>query len=109
MPMYDRACPRCSYRLIDSWEPVKKPNIECPECGAWTERVWLSAPPNVIGDDIPGCIDIRHGLCHEDGTPQRFYSKSEIRREAERRGFVNRVEHKGSRGSDKSKHTTRWI
>jgi hypothetical protein len=63
---------------------------------------------SVIGDDIPGGIEIRHGLCNEDGTPRRYYSKSEMDREAKKRGLVNRVEHIPLKGSDKSPHTTKW-
>lgn len=64
---------------------------------------------NVIGDDIPGGILIRHGICNEDGTPRKYYSKSEMTKEAKRRGLVNLVEHVTEPGTDKSKHTTRWI
>ena len=63
----------------------------------------------VIGDDIPGGLEIRHGICNEDGSPRKYYSKSEMRAEAKRRGVENVVEHVPERGSDKSKHTTRWI
>lgn len=62
-----------------------------------------------ISDEIPGGIEIKHGLCHEDGTPRRYYSKSEIMREAKARGMTNYVVHQPVRGSDKSPHTTRWI
>lgn len=36
----------------------------------------------INGDDIPGGLDVRHGICWPDGTPRRFYSKSEIKRAA---------------------------
>jgi len=36
----------------------------------------------IIGDDIPGGLDVKHGVCWPDGTPRRFYSKSEIRKAA---------------------------
>lgn len=58
----------------------------------------------VIPDDIPGGIEIRHGICNEDGTPRRYYSRSEMAAEAKRRGLVNTVRH-----IDGSPHTTRWI
>ena len=66
---------------------------------------------SVTADDIPGGVEIRHGICNEDGSPRRYYSKSEMAREAKRRNVVNRVEHipVPNSGSDKSKHTTRWI
>jgi hypothetical protein len=36
----------------------------------------------VVTDEIPGGIEIKHGICNEDGTPKRYYSKSEIKRAA---------------------------
>jgi hypothetical protein len=39
-------------------------------------------------DDIPGGILIEHAICHPDGTPRRFDSKSAIREEARRRGWT---------------------
>lgn len=39
-------------------------------------------------DGIPGGIEIRHGLCNEDGSPRRYDSKTEIYREANRRGYT---------------------
>lgn len=62
---------------------------------------------SVIGDEID--VTIRNGLCHPDGTPQRFTSRAELKREEKKRGMENHVVHIGSKGSDKSKHTTRWI
>lgn len=110
MPMYDRMCPKCEEKLIDCWEPVTAPTVPCHACGTPTERAWLTKPSNVVGDDIPGGILIRHGLCAEDGTPIRYYSKSEINAEAKRRGLVNMVKHEAdNRSGDKSKHTTRWV
>jgi hypothetical protein len=64
----------------------------------------------VIPDDIPGGVEIRHGLADPvTGEPVRYYSKSEMRREAKRRGLINLVEHVPQRGSDKSPHTVRWV
>jgi hypothetical protein len=39
-------------------------------------------------DSIPGGLVIEHGLCHEDGTPRRYDSQSEIDRECARRGMM---------------------
>lgn len=39
-------------------------------------------------DDIPGGLVVEHGLCHPDGTPRTYYSRSEMRREAAERGLV---------------------
>ena len=105
MPIYDLTCSnehvqRDLYLKVGERPP-------CPTCGGPTETLWDS-PPGVIPDDIPGGLWIRHGLCNEDGTPRKYYSKTEINREAKRRGLVNMVEHVGERGSDKSKHTVKW-
>jgi hypothetical protein len=66
---------------------------KCVKCdkeiviGAWPFCPHPMGTNDVIGDDIPGGIEIRHGLCNEDGTPRRYYSKSEIAKEAARRGL----------------------
>ena len=62
-------------------------------------------------DDIPGGVWIKHGICNRDGTPRRYDSRSAMRKEAEARGFTNLVEHvvDPKKGSDKSKHTQRFI
>lgn len=62
----------------------------------------------VITDEIPGGVWIKHGLCNEDGTPRKYYSRSEMAAEAKRRGLINLVEHVPEQGSDKSRHTVRW-
>lgn len=64
---------------------------------------------NVITDDIPGGMEVKHGICNEDGTPRKYYSKSEMAKEAKRRGLANIVTHVTAPGTDKSPHTTRWI
>jgi hypothetical protein len=64
---------------------------------------------NVQPDEIPGGVLYEHGICHADGTPKRYYSKSEVAHALKEKGLMNLVEHKGSRGSDKSPHTTRWV
>jgi hypothetical protein len=89
----------------------------CEKCGeALSLGEWPFCPhgagkSNVITDDIPGGVLIYHGICNSDGTPRRYYSKSEMTKEAKRRGLVNHVEHKTDpkSGSDKNPHTTRWI
>jgi hypothetical protein len=80
-------------------------------CGGLMLRVYLPTKRNnVIGDDIPGGVLIKHALCNPDGSPRRYYSHSEINREAKKRGYDNHVEHIASPGSDKNRggHTSRW-
>lgn len=44
--------------------------------------------PTVWPDDIPGGVEIAHGLCHADGRPRRFDSRSAIRRAAAEKGLI---------------------
>ena len=46
------------------------------------------AAPVVRPDDIPGGLEIHHGLCNEDGTPRTYYSRSEIRQACAERGLT---------------------
>ncbi len=108
MPFYDRVCSN-GHQMIDCMESITSPQVSCKECGASTERAWVTKASGVIADDVPGGIHVGNGLCHEDGSPRRFDCKSEMHRFAKQQGWTNLVEHKGGRGSDKSKHTTRWI
>jgi hypothetical protein len=104
--MYDRTCQSCGRQQIDLYEPINAAVPTCA-CGGRLERVWLNHASSIIGDECD--VTIKHGLCWPDGTPRRFTSRAEMRREAEKRGLVNHVEHIPSPGSDRSKHTVRWI
>ena len=61
----------------------------------------------IIGDECD--VWIQHGICHDDGSPRHYTSKSEMARVAKEKGLVNLVKHVGSNGTDKSKHTSRWV
>jgi hypothetical protein len=104
------ACESCSHReRVLGWNYDAAP--ECPEGhGSLTiDHGQHGQSAGVIPDQIPGGVEVKHGICNPDGTPRRYYSKSEMAREAYKRGLTNHVEHVPMRGSDKSPHTTRWI
>jgi len=70
-------------------------SIVCSKC---QQKIFISSWPfcphgkgsnNVIADEIPGGVWIRHGICNEDGTPRKYYSKSEMAKEAAKRGLIN--------------------
>ena len=108
MPMYDRRCQSCGILRVDVLEPIVTRDPLC-ECGGTLIRVFTQRAPATIADSIPGGINIKHGLCNPDGTPRRFDSKSDIRREAKARGLENMVRHVAPyQDSDKSPHTIRW-
>lgn len=106
MPFYDLVC-KNDHKQRDLYLKVGE-RPPCPTCGEATETLWESSS-KVTGDDIPGGVWIRHGICNEDGSPRKYYSKSEMRAEAQRRGLVNYVEHVAEKGSDKSRHTVKWV
>lgn len=109
MPFYDRQCETCGEQKIDCYEPMTAPTVAC-ECGGNTTRVWLMGKANgIIPDGIPGGVYIKNGICWPDGTPRRFDSHTDIRKEAARQGLVNKVQHVGGKGTDKSKHTSKWF
>jgi hypothetical protein len=61
----------------------------CPECTSPSELADRPRSTIMIAtDDIPGGYDVRHGVCHEDGTPRRFYSKTELKRALNEKGLV---------------------
>lgn len=98
---YDQVCTRCDW--INEIEVYPGEHPPCPQCGAETERIYTGGY-GFIGDEIPGGMVVEN-LGHE---PVTVYSKSELKFEAEKRGLVQRVQHVGVPGSDKSPNTTRW-
>lgn len=111
MPMYDRRCDVCEHIEKDVLERISAPDYPCDQdlCDGVMLRTWLPGAANgVVDDSIPGGLEIKNALCHPDGSPRRFDSKSDIAREAKRLGWTNAVEHIGLKGSDKSPHTVKW-
>jgi hypothetical protein len=107
MPIYDLTCPNNHQQHDLMLRMGERP--PCPECGEATETLWRGKANAVVQDSIEGGLAIEHGLCHADGTPRVFYSRSEIAQAAKAAGLVNAVRHMPERGSDKSLHTSRWI
>lgn len=59
----------------------------CPAC-FYADEVPIGQSSMIATDEIPGGIEIRHGICNDDGTPKRFYSKSAIERAAYEAGYI---------------------
>lgn len=61
----------------------------CPECGTsdtYFDYGKTNRSTGVISDEID--VMINHGLCYPDGTPRRFTSMTELRREAQKAGLT---------------------
>jgi hypothetical protein len=106
--LMDIQCGGCGETILDQYVDVC--TMSPHTCGGqWTRTHLPGRATPVHGDDIPGGVLIKNGLCHPDGSPRKYYSKSEMAREAARRGLTNHVEHIPSRGSDKNPNTQRWV
>ena len=79
----------CGFRgEIFGWDKdFPKP---CPQCGgnAVIEDAGSRQTVMIATDDIPGGLLVRHAICHEDGTPKRYYSKTEIKRALNKAGYT---------------------
>ncbi len=83
--LVDIACSQCAHREYDFWLDGKT-YPDCSMCGAPMERLWVSSG-KPIGDDIPGGLVLEHGLCHADGSPKRWDTKSSIAKAAKEKGL----------------------
>lgn len=85
------------------------PTPPCDTCGGPLVEFYGQdrKAATVIGDEID--LMVPHGVCHADGTPRRFRSRSELARALKAANLENVVRHMPLRGSDRSPHTTRWI
>lgn len=97
----------CMFSVVDQNVPYGDVFPLCERCGAPTVRLWTAqGTAGVSGDECD--VTIKHGLCHEDGSPRRFTSKAELAKAAKDKGLVNYVRHAPPPGTDKSKFTSRW-
>ena len=104
MPIYDFVCHACNTaeeRLVWSRELREQ---HCA-CGRLMDPAFTGRAPTMIRDSIRGGQVIENLGPH----PKRYFSRTEIRDEMRARGVEQKVRHVGEPGSDKSKHTTRWI
>lgn len=66
--------------------------LPCPSCELpllpLEARASVSAA--IVTDDIPGGLEIRHGkgMINEDGSPKRYYSRTELRRACNENGWT---------------------
>src|SRR5712692_10951246 len=79
-------CP-CGLKLSEyRWGNMDPP--VCTACQKFMSDVGYlksNKAPSVHGDSID--IEVRHGICHDDGTPRRFTSKAELKRVAHEAGL----------------------
>lgn len=64
--------------------------LPCPNCAKQTvvpASRGATQTVYIATDDIPGGIEIRHGICNEDGSPKKYYSKTEMYRAANEKGL----------------------
>ena len=104
MPIFDYCCAHCGLMFEELSTYADRDAVRCA-CGGATERIYVGRAPTMIPDSIPGGRVIENLT----PTPKRFYSRTDIKDEMRARGVESRVRHVGEPGSDKSRHTSRWV
>lgn len=83
-------CDECSYEgKAFGWD-TEFP-LTCPSCSGTSTFLTYEQRGSSAGistDEIPGGVEIKHGICNADGTPKRYYSKTEIKRAANEAGYT---------------------
>lgn len=100
MPLYSYCCPSCN-AAVDLFSPIATRNEQ--ECACGTRLTRTYTPSAVVDDSLD---EWNENVAHE---PVHFSSKSEKRLYLKQHNLVEFVRHVGEQGSDRSKHTTRWI
>lgn len=83
--IFCEACDRESRSVWFAGKPLICLNCNGPAMPV--EDVKYGEAPGLMTDDIPGGIEIRHGLVDENGNPRKFYSLTEIKRAANEAGL----------------------
>ena len=81
----------CGQDLIEiRWGKDNLPLCPKEGCGLEMHEDYgqFGLAPGIITDDIPGGLEVRHAICNPDGTPKKYYSKSEIRKAAHEAGYT---------------------
>lgn len=81
----------CGADLVEiRWSNDPLPTCPKDGCGLEMHEDYgqFGLAPGIIGDEIPGGLEIKHGLCNPDGSPRKFYSKSDIRKAAWEAGYT---------------------
>lgn len=94
-------CDRC-YKPVDEGEHglYKCPLEQRPKSAV----VWA--------DDIPGGIEIANGICNEDGTPKRYYSRSAIAQACKVKGVIpyhDVYQEQGNKTLEDARHYTDYL
>ena len=78
------ACGKITKKFQWDYDPLPV----CAECGGSThhEHVFSERATAVLGDEID--VTIKHGPCNPDGTPRRYTSRAELKRESEALGWT---------------------
>lgn len=68
----------------------KDPLPLCHTCETEMEETYADGNLSayVIGDDIPGGLEVKNGICNLDGSPRKVYSKTELKHLAYEGGWT---------------------
>ena len=82
-------CESCGHKE-KQWAWDYELPLACKECGqpSYVYYEPRGQAPGVITDNIAGGMEIRHGICHEDGTPRRIDSKTELKQALNEKGLT---------------------
>jgi hypothetical protein len=78
-------CPSGHRTKSLQWDTVP---FVCQTCDAPADIDTPTRAHGIVPDDIPGGLLVPHAICHADGSPKRYYSRSEMDRAARARGWV---------------------